>query len=108
MTIVEEKQQRSFRKKRSKDQTVISNRSRLNNEIKNKLRAKMSLRIQSLKEHEKKLDYSSGDSTKMFTESFNLLTKVEKHTRIMYLWQKAYRKSRGAAIILKKYHIFQT
>lgn len=65
---------------------MISNRSRLNNEIKAKLRAKLSLKFASMKENEMKCEYSSGESSKLFTESFGLLTKVEKHTRIMFLW----------------------
>ena len=50
-------------------------------------------------------DYSSGDSEEGFHVPYHKLPKKEKDERIFYLWMQAFRKAKGASVIVRK-HIY--
>jgi len=52
------------------------------------------------------LNYSSGESDTEFATPFNDLSTQEKKTRIFFLWGKAFSRSRGACLIIRK-NLFQ-
>ena len=47
--------------------------------------------------------YSSGESDSEFTYPIQSLSTEEKCKRNLYLWNKSYQKSKGAAILIKKF-----
>jgi hypothetical protein len=47
-------------------------------------------------------DYTSGESETEFATPFNDLQTDEKTTRILFLWKKAFYRSRGGVLIVKK------
>jgi hypothetical protein len=47
-------------------------------------------------------EYTSGESDSEFATPFNDLQTDEKSTRILFLWKKAFYRSRGGVLIVKK------
>jgi hypothetical protein len=47
-------------------------------------------------------DYTSGESETEFETQFNDLETEEKTTRILFLWKKAFNRSRGGVLIINK------
>jgi len=48
-------------------------------------------------------DYSSGPSDSEFDVPIDILNDSEKAVRAQYLWDRAFKKAKGAAIILHEF-----
>lgn len=54
--------------------------------------------------HNKRLDYSSGESDSDYENSYAYLTTTEKTKRILQLWKRCYAKLNAANILINKYN----